>query len=117
MLGAIIGDIVGSAYEFHNYRAKDFQPLFHAKASFTDDTVCTVAVADALINGRNPAASLRDWGRRYWDNGGCDPELFGRQTPTPSQASPVPPAVALPALQEARSRLACSCRLDQWRQS
>lgn len=70
MLGAIIGDIVGSVYEFNNYRAKDFRPLFHPKAFFTDDTVCTIAVADALINDRDPAVSLREWGRRYWDNGG-----------------------------------------------
>lgn len=70
MLGAIIGDIVGSVYEFNNYRKKDFDPFFHAKAFFTDDTVCTVAIADALVHGRDPAVSLRDWGRRYWDNGG-----------------------------------------------
>jgi len=70
MLGAIIGDIVGSVYEFRNYRAKDFDPFFHPKAFFTDDTVCTIAVADALVNQRDPATSLRDWGRRYWDNGG-----------------------------------------------
>jgi ADP-ribosylglycohydrolase len=70
MLGAIIGDIVGSVYEFRNYRAKDFDPLFHPKAFFTDDTVCTVAVADALVNRRHPAEALRAWGHRYWDNGG-----------------------------------------------
>jgi len=70
MLGAIIGDIVGSVYEFNNYRKKDFDPFFHPEAFFTDDTVCTVAVADALINGKDPAVSLRQWGRRYWDNGG-----------------------------------------------
>ena len=70
MLGAIIGDIAGSVYEFNNYRAKDFQPFFHPKAFFTDDTVCTVAVADALVNGKDPAGTLREWGRRYWDNGG-----------------------------------------------
>ncbi len=70
MLGAIIGDIVGSVYEFNNYRAKDFTPFFHQKAFFTDDTVCTIAVADALVNDKDPAASLREWGRRYWDNGG-----------------------------------------------
>lgn len=70
MLGAIVGDIVGSVYEFNNYRAKDFQPLFHRKAFFTDDTVCTVAVADALVNGRHPALALKDWGQRYWQNGG-----------------------------------------------
>ena len=70
MLGAIIGDIVGSVYEFNNYRAKDFQPFFHPKAFFTDDTVCTIAVAESLVTGKEPSASLREWGRRYWDNGG-----------------------------------------------
>lgn len=70
MLGAIIGDIVGSVYEFRNYRAKDFEPFFHSKASYTDDTVCTVAIADALVNDRHPAESLKDWGERYWENGG-----------------------------------------------
>jgi ADP-ribosyl-[dinitrogen reductase] hydrolase len=39
MLGTIIGDIAGSAYEFANLRAKDFQPFFHPKARFTNDTV------------------------------------------------------------------------------
>lgn len=70
MLGAIAGDIVGSYYEFKNHKAKDFQPLFHAKARFTDDTVCTVAIADALVNDRMPAQALQEWGRRYWDIGG-----------------------------------------------
>jgi ADP-ribosyl-[dinitrogen reductase] hydrolase len=70
MLGTIIGDIAGSAYEFANYRAKDFQPFFNQKARFTDDTVCTIAIADALLTGRDPAVTLRDWCRRYYDNGG-----------------------------------------------
>lgn len=70
MLGAIIGDIVGSVYEFNNYKAKDFEPFFHPRAFFTDDTVCTVAVADALINDIDPAVALRTWGRRYEKNGG-----------------------------------------------
>jgi len=70
MIGAIIGDIIGSAYEFNNFRRTDFSPLFHPKARFTDDTVCTIAIADALLNGRSPAESLKDWGQRYWQNGG-----------------------------------------------
>lgn len=70
MLGAVIGDIIGSVYEFNNYKAKDFQPLFHPEVFFTDDTVCTIAVADALINRRDPAMALRDWCRRYWHIGG-----------------------------------------------
>ena len=46
MLGAILGDIVGSPYEFdhNNYKHKDF-PLLSEKSHFTDDTVMTVAVA------------------------------------------------------------------------
>lgn len=50
MLGAIIGDIVGSVYEWHNIKTKDF-PLFRDDCFFTDDTVMTVATADALMNG------------------------------------------------------------------
>jgi ADP-ribosylglycohydrolase len=70
MLGAITGDIIGSRYEFENCKRKDFQPLFHPHASFTDDTICTVALADALTNGLDPTATLRDWCHRYWNNGG-----------------------------------------------
>ena len=70
MLGSIIGDIAGSVYEFNNYRAKDFAPFFHPKAAFTDDTVCTVAIADALIHGKCTASTLKVWGERYWANGG-----------------------------------------------
>lgn len=70
MLGSIIGDIVGSVYEFNNYRRKDFVPFFHPEAFFTDDTVCTVAVADALIYNRHPGEALKEWGTRYWENGG-----------------------------------------------
>ncbi len=48
MLGAIIGDIVGSIYEWHNIKVKDF-PFFSERCYFTDDTVMTIAVADALM--------------------------------------------------------------------
>ncbi len=50
MLGAIIGDIVGSIYEFHNIKTKDF-PLFQDICRFTDDTVMTCAVAEAILRG------------------------------------------------------------------
>ncbi len=52
MMGAVIGDIAGSIYELteNNVKTKDF-PLFGEGASFTDDTVMTVAVAEALMNG------------------------------------------------------------------
>jgi len=70
MLGAITGDIIGSWYEFRNIKIKNFQPLFHTGAKFTDDTVCTVAVADALVHDLDPVATLQRWGREYWSNGG-----------------------------------------------
>ena len=70
MLGTIIGDIVGSPYEFHNYRDKGFEPLFHKAARFTDDTVCTIAVADAILNEIHPGDALVKWCRMYAENGG-----------------------------------------------
>lgn len=63
MLGAIIGDIVGSVWEFHRIRTKHFQ-LFGEKNGITDDSILTVAVADALLHDRDPAEALRDWARK-----------------------------------------------------
>ena len=85
MLGAILGDIVGSPFEFdhNNYKHKDF-PLLSEKSHFTDDTVTTVAVAQGLMAGQGNAqktfAEVQDemqyWGRKYpnADYGG----MFGR---------------------------------------
>ena len=66
MLGAAIGDIVGSRFEFDNHRSTDFE-LFHPDCSFTDDTICTAAVADWIIRGCNPdlAQIMQAWCRRY----------------------------------------------------
>jgi len=64
MLGAVIGDIVGSIYEFDNRRSRDFE-FFGGGVDFTDDTVCTIAVADALLHARNPVDALHDWCTRY----------------------------------------------------
>jgi len=52
MLGTILGDIIGSPYEFdvNNIKTKDF-PLFSDKSKFTDDTVVSLAVSEGLING------------------------------------------------------------------
>jgi len=65
MLGAIFGDMAGSVYGMRNKKTKDFQPLLAKNARFTDDTVLTVAVADALINDRDIVTSLKEWGLRY----------------------------------------------------
>ena len=64
MLGAMIGDIAGSKYEFNNTFDYDFE-MFGEGCDFTDDTICTVAIADAILNGRNYQESLLDWCRRY----------------------------------------------------
>jgi ADP-ribosylglycohydrolase len=64
MLGTLIGDIIGSAYEFSHFKCKDFVPLLHPKARLTDDTVCTIAVAVALIHGTEPQATLINWCKR-----------------------------------------------------
>lgn len=48
MYGAILGDIIGEPYEWHNYKAKDF-PLFCEDARFTDDSVMTIAICDGIL--------------------------------------------------------------------
>ena len=57
MFGAIVGDIVGSVYEFQNHRAKDF-PLFSAGCFPTDDSIMTLAVAQALLESRADFSDL-----------------------------------------------------------
>jgi ADP-ribosyl-[dinitrogen reductase] hydrolase len=69
MQGAIIGDIAGSIYEWKRIKTESFEPFLAPEAIFTDDSVLTVAVADALVNGRPPVESFKDWGRRYPDSG------------------------------------------------
>ena len=64
MLGAIIGDIVGSRWEFNPTNNYNFEWLSEENG-FTDDTICTVGVADALLNGRDFGVSIHDWCNRY----------------------------------------------------
>lgn len=64
MIGAIIGDIAGSCYEFDNTSDYDF-PIFSPEKDFTDDTICTVAIADAILSHSDYQTALRQWCRRY----------------------------------------------------
>ncbi len=67
MLGAIVGDIVGSVYEWHNIKTKEF-PLFRDDCFFTDDTVMTCAVAEAVMNGGTKddfIDAMKKYGRMY----------------------------------------------------
>ena len=66
MIGSIIGDIAGSLYEFNNVHTEAF-PLMGAGCDYTDDTVCTMAIADAILHGKDYGAALQDWCRRYPD--------------------------------------------------
>lgn len=59
MIGAIIGDYVGSIYEFNNIKTKDFE-LFGNHRHFTDDTVMTCAVARALLDYKDRKGKLKD---------------------------------------------------------
>ena len=64
LYGALGGDIIGSRFERHNHKSKDFE-LFDCRSRFTDDTVMTVATADALLHRRDFASAYHDWGNRY----------------------------------------------------
>ena len=78
MYGAILGDIIGSPYEFDmGNKTKDF-PLFSEYSEFTDDTVMTIAVCDALLRvsdgktetiEKTVVGSMKKWGRKYPDAG------------------------------------------------
>src|SRR5687768_3675265 len=68
MIGAIAGDIIGSVYEFHPIKTKEF-PLFGHGSRFTDDSVLTVAVAQAILADDDYLTTVRDFGRRYPDAG------------------------------------------------
>lgn len=68
MLGAIAGDIIGSVYEFEPIKSEDF-PLFAPACRFTDDTVMTVAIARAILEGTDYGAAMKAFGRRYPDAG------------------------------------------------
>lgn len=66
MLGAIIGDVIGSVHEWAEpkKKTKDF-PLFVHESTFTDDSVLTVAVADWILNGQNLVDVLHEYTHNY----------------------------------------------------
>ena len=73
MLGAIIGDTVGSVYEFNNKRSKDIE-LFSKYSELTDDSIMSLAVCECLLNreansNENIVKYLKKWGHTYPDRG------------------------------------------------
>ncbi len=84
MLGAIAGDIIGSIYEWHPIKTRDF-PLFAPGCRFTDDTVLTAAVAHAILTGHSYQESIREIGRKYPEAGygGSFMQWLGLDNPQP----------------------------------
>ena len=76
MIGAIVGDIAGSRFEFNNHRSKDFE-LLSEQCFFTDDSIMSLAVCDALLRcqpefynlGEQTVRSMQTIGRPYPDSG------------------------------------------------
>jgi len=64
MIGAIAGDIIGSVYEAHPIKTKEF-PLFRPDCRFTDDSVLSIAVAQAILEDRDYQTALWELGRKY----------------------------------------------------
>lgn len=64
MLGAIVGDIIGSVYEWNNIKTKQFR-LFRSESRFTDDTVLTVAITDAILNQGDYTDTLKHYHQRF----------------------------------------------------
>lgn len=64
MLGAVMGDLCGSPWEGGSCRSDEFE-LFHPSADITDDTVCTIAIAQALLDSLPIDETLRRWCRAY----------------------------------------------------
>ncbi len=70
MLGSVIGDIVGSIYEFGNIKTKDFE-FFNSNGSYTDDSILSFATADWILNGGEIARYYSRYGiENPWPMGG-----------------------------------------------
>jgi ADP-ribosylglycohydrolase len=70
MIGAIIGDIFGSIYEFDNFKPGnrndiDFFDETQKSIHYTDDTVMTIAIADAILNDKDINQTLKEWFSYY----------------------------------------------------
>ncbi len=84
LLGAVSGDVIGSVYEFQRQKTYDF-PLFTARSEFTDDSVLTLAIADAILHNRSYQDCLREYARA-WPNrgyGGLFRQWIYREDPKP----------------------------------
>jgi ADP-ribosylglycohydrolase len=84
IIGSIIGDIVGSIYEWRNTKDYNFD-IFPSEGTFTDDSVLTVAIADSILHQKDFEESLWSYGRKYPDRGygGWFQSWLGQNNPQP----------------------------------
>lgn len=68
LLGAVAGDMIGSVYEYASFKSMDF-PLFEPESHFTDDSVLTLAVADAVLDRGSYLDKIRSYAERYPESG------------------------------------------------
>ena len=77
MLGAIIGDLAGSIYEYDEFKGKDMNRrlsvltkdnLIEKDSFYTDDTILTIAILDAVINGKDYDKTLKNYGLKYYND-------------------------------------------------
>ena len=68
ILGAIIGDCIGSIFEFHNFKSTDFH-LFGKETTFSDDSVLTLATMDSILNHVDYTKVYQTFGRNYTNRG------------------------------------------------
>jgi ADP-ribosylglycohydrolase len=68
LLGAISGDVIGSIYEYNAPKTTEFE-LFTPDSQLTDDSILTIAVADAILNGKNYLKYICDYALKYPNSG------------------------------------------------
>jgi len=85
MIGSIIGDVVGSTFEFHKEKYKEGFELFSDESTFTDDTVLTIATADCILNDKDFTQTYQLYARKYIDSGygGMFREWIASENPQP----------------------------------
>lgn len=82
VLGAIVGDVIGSVYEWNNVKTTDFT-LFNRDTTFTDDSVLTIATMKALLDKKHCVNTYQEFGRNYPNRGYGDRFIWWLMETTP----------------------------------
>lgn len=82
ILGAIAGDVIGSIYEFNPIKTTNFE-MVQPNMFYTDDSILTIAIADALLNKKDFGKSLWEYGNKYPDGGYGERFFYWLQSKNP----------------------------------